>query len=183
MNKKDRPANNYSSLSLEPRVPDYFDLVQEGLLFFEIKPNRKVIYYNSNNSSLKMLGYVKKEKTKVASEARNKQLVMAQRMELMGVIAGGAVHDLKNLLSIIIGYSKLAVELEGEMEEEEKSEAMEIIKDTATTAIQLVPQILSFARQRYNQAAAVDLPARMAERIRRVCQLYVYHVRGLHQRP
>ncbi len=101
--------------------------------------------------------YVRKEKAKVSSEARNKQLVMAQRMELMGVIAGGAVHDLRNLLSIIIGYSKLASDLEEEMEEEEKTEALEIIKDTATTAIQLVQQILSFARQRYNHTTAVDL--------------------------
>ncbi len=108
-------------------------------------------------AALAIMGYVKKEKVKVANEARNKQLVMAQRMELMGVIAAGAVHDLRNLLSIIIGYSKLAVELEDEMEEEEKSEALEIIKDTATTAIQLVQQILSFARQRYNHAEAVDL--------------------------
>jgi ligand-binding sensor domain-containing protein/signal transduction histidine kinase len=112
------------------------------------------------SAALAVVGYVKKEKAKVANEARNKQLVMAQRMELMGVIAAGAVHDLRNLLSIIIGYSKLAVELEEleeEMAEEEKSEALEIIKETATTAIQLVQQILSFARQRYNHAAAIDL--------------------------
>jgi len=111
-------------------------------------------------AALAVLWYVKKEKAKVINEARNKQLVMAQRMELMGVIAAGAVHDLRNLLSIIIGYSKLAVELEEleeEMAEEEKSEALEIIKNTATTAIQLVQQILSFARQRYNHAAAINL--------------------------
>lgn len=107
-------------------------------------------------AALVVTGYVKKEKAKVSHAARNKQLVMAQRMELMGVIAAGAVHDLRNLLSIIIGYSKLAVELEEEMEEEEKSEALEIIKETATTAIQLVQQILSFARQRYNHATAVN---------------------------
>lgn len=109
------------------------------------------------SAALLVIGYVKKEKAKISSEARNKQLVMAQRMELMGVIAAGAVHDLRNLLSIIIGYSKLAVELEEEMEVEEKYEALEIIKDTASTAIQLVQQILSFARQRYNHATAVDL--------------------------
>jgi len=109
-------------------------------------------------AALVVMGYVKKEKAKVSNEARNKQLVMAQRMELMGIIAGGAVHDLRNLLSIIIGYSKLAVELEDEMEIEEKYEALEIIKDTATTAIQLVQQILSFARQRYNKTTAANLP-------------------------
>lgn len=108
--------------------------------------------------ALVVMVYVKREKAKASDEAKNKQLVMAQRMELMGVIAGGAVHDLRNLLSIIIGYSKLAAELEEEMDEEEKSEALEIIKDTATTAIQLVQQILSFAKQRYNQTTAANLP-------------------------
>lgn len=115
-------------------------------------------------AALVVMGYVKREKAKVANEARSKQLVMAQRLELMGVIAAGAVHDLRNLLSIIIGYSKLAVELEEEMEVEEKYEALEIIKDTATTATQLVQQILSFARQQYNQATAVD-PSELVEDI------------------
>ncbi len=31
-------------------------------------------------------------------------------MELMGMLAASAVHDLKNLLSIIIGYSEIVAE-------------------------------------------------------------------------
>ncbi len=133
-------------------------------------------------AALVVMGYVKKEKAKVTHEARNKQLVMAQRMELMGVIAAGAVHDLRNLLSIIIGYSKLAVELEEEMEKEEKSEALEIIKETATTAIQLVQQILSFARQRYNHATAVN-PSELVDDILEILKVTLPPKIKIHWEP
>jgi hypothetical protein len=59
-----------------------------------------------------------KEKAELKSrgielEARNRQLVISQRMELMGILAAGTVHDLKNLLSVIIGYSRLMAQNSG----------------------------------------------------------------------
>lgn len=82
---------------------------------------------------------------------------MAQRMKLLGVLAGGAVHDLKNLLTIIIGYSDLVHDQSQEVTEEEKNEAIEIIKSTADTAFQVVSQILNFARQNYDEVKMSDL--------------------------
>ncbi|MGE5343570.1 MAG: two-component regulator propeller domain-containing protein [Candidatus Omnitrophota bacterium] len=99
----------------------------------------------------------KRLKEKLANEAKNKQLVMAQRMKLMGVLAGGAVHDLKNLLSIIIGYSELVHDSSTEVTEEEKNEAIDIIKCTADTAFQVVSQILAFARQNFDEVKIVEL--------------------------
>ncbi len=55
-----------------------------------------------------ILWRIRKDREKAALEARNKQLVMAQKMELVGILAASAVHDLKNLLSVIINYSKRA---------------------------------------------------------------------------
>ena len=105
----------------------------------------------------------KRVKKKMADEARNKQFVMAQRMKLMGVLAGGAVHDLKNLLSIIIGYSNLVHEYDREVDEEEKNEAVEIIKNTADTAFQVVKQILAFTRQTYDDTKTFSLPGLVTE--------------------
>ena len=93
----------------------------------------------------------------MANEGRNKQLVMAQRMKLLGILAGGAVHDLKNLLGIIIGYSDIAVEYVDTKEEEEKGEVIDVIKRTAKTAFQVVKQMLSFTRQNYNDATPSNL--------------------------
>ena len=99
---------------------------------------------------------IKRVREKVAKRERDKQLIMAQRMKLLGILAGGAVHDLKNLLGIIIGYSDIAVEYVEE-EDEEKSEALEIIKNTADTAFHVVKQMLAFTRQSYDEKSAANL--------------------------
>jgi signal transduction histidine kinase len=80
---------------------------------------------------------------------------MAQKMELVGILAGGAVHDLKNLLSIILGYSKIAAQSINH--DGETSKPLEKIKSTAMTAVSVVKQILAFSRQKYDQTLAVDL--------------------------
>jgi ligand-binding sensor domain-containing protein/signal transduction histidine kinase len=96
-------------------------------------------------------------KKRMENEAKTKQLVMAQRMKLMGVLAGGAVHDLKNLLTIILGYSGLVNDTSQDVSEDEKSEAIEIIISTADTAFQVVNQILAFSRQTYDDTKEFDL--------------------------
>jgi signal transduction histidine kinase len=80
---------------------------------------------------------------KAELETRNRQLIMSQRMELMGTLAAGTVHDLKNLMTVIITYSQII----GQKRpiEKEDSRNIEIIKRTASTASQMAKQILSFA--------------------------------------
>lgn len=98
----------------------------------------------------------RREKEKIANRERNKQLVMAQKMELLGILAGGAIHDLKNLLSIIIGYSRIAARGDA-AKDQTKSDAVERIKSAANTAVQLVKQILAFTRQNYDKTIAANL--------------------------
>jgi signal transduction histidine kinase len=88
-------------------------------------------------------------------EARNKQLVMAQRMELMGNLAAGTVHDLKNLLSIILGYSRM-VSRKFAPDDPER-ENVETIRKTASTAVQMSKQILSLARYPDRLPGTVEL--------------------------
>jgi two-component system cell cycle sensor histidine kinase/response regulator CckA len=102
-----------------------------------------------------LLWRIKRAKRKIAIQERNKQLVLAQKMELLGILAGGAVHDLKNLLAIIIGYSKIAVQHADQTDE--KIKPIENIKSTAVTAVQVVKQILAFTRQTYDKTIVVNL--------------------------
>jgi ligand-binding sensor domain-containing protein/signal transduction histidine kinase len=99
---------------------------------------------------------------KAELEVRNRQLVMSQRMELMAALAAGNVHDLKNLMAVIIGYSRLmGRKHQGDKEDYQN---LEIIKETAATAVQMAKQILSFARpKRHSQHEAVELGQELAE--------------------
>lgn len=95
-------------------------------------------------------------------EARNRQLVMSQRMELMGTLAAGTVHDLKNLMAVIIGYSRVIGQKLHNDKEDYRD--IEVIKETAATAVQMAKQILSFARPK-NQPRheAVELGIELTE--------------------
>ncbi|NIM12459.1 MAG: response regulator [Candidatus Aminicenantes bacterium] len=78
------------------------------------------------------------------NQALEKQLVISQKMDLVGVMAAGAVHDLSNLISIIVGYSNLLIE-ENLLETIEMT-SMEKIRRAGEKASGLVNQILKFSR-------------------------------------
>ena len=78
------------------------------------------------------------------NQALEKQLVISQKMDLVGVMAAGAVHDLSNLISIIVGYSNLLIE-ENLLDTIEVT-SMEKIRKAGEKASGLVNQILKFSR-------------------------------------
>lgn len=87
------------------------------------------------------------------------QLVMAQRMEIIGMLAIGAVHDLRDLLSVILSYSKMAEKDYTRSQDGQKQPPLPIekIKKTAGTAIQLVKKMLAFSKQKHEYTADVNL--------------------------
>ncbi|MCP4157260.1 MAG: hypothetical protein GY757_56640, partial [bacterium] len=97
-------------------------------------------------------------------KARTRQLMMSQRMELMGNLAAGTIHDLKNLLAIIMEYSR---EVGEEYEKEsEHRQNIEVIKDTTDKAMQMAGRILAFSRLKNETAEKEDLVLLMDEIIR-----------------
>ncbi|MCP4213693.1 MAG: response regulator [bacterium] len=86
--------------------------------------------------------------------ALEKQLVISQKMELVGIMAAGAVHDLSNLLSVIVGYSSLFIK--DNVRDKHDSLGMERIKIASEKASALVGQILKFSRQE-NDFNVIDL--------------------------
>ncbi|MCP4151483.1 MAG: GHKL domain-containing protein [bacterium] len=101
---------------------------------------------------------IKIAKEKTALEAKNQQLVMAQKMELVGILAASAVHDLKNLLSIIINYSKRAARKTNQSTPDQRTNDIGKIQETAVTAIRVAKQILAFSRRKHLGTRAANLP-------------------------
>jgi len=59
------------------------------------------------NNMLRMKSY--REELQAKNAALEKELARSQKMELVGVLASGVVHDVNNILTIIMGYSELAM--------------------------------------------------------------------------
>ena len=78
------------------------------------------------------------------NRALERQLVISQKMDLVGVMAAGAVHDLTNLLSIIVGYSNLLI-VENLLDTIEIT-SIEKIRKAGEKASALVNQIFKFSR-------------------------------------
>lgn len=95
---------------------------------------------------------------KIAEEERKKlenQFIQAQKMEAIGRLAGGVAHDFNNMLSVIVGYSELAI---SQMDENDpvKGHIQDILHaaDRSTT---LVRQLLAFARRQVISPRPLDL--------------------------
>jgi len=83
------------------------------------------------------------------------QFIEAQKMEVIGQLAGGVAHDFNNMLSVIIGYSDLMMP---ELDAEGMPHKCAVeIRQAADRAVGLTRQLLVFSRKQAAQTAVLDL--------------------------
>ena len=110
-----------------------------------------------------------------------RQLVQSQKMELVGILSAGVIHDLKNILQIIQGYSELmALDLSGD---DKYQEPLKNINDAADRANNLMRQILRFSKPMDQQAKTLDLSEAVDENIKLLRILLPRGVSIIWQRP
>lgn len=97
-------------------------------------------------------------------------LLQSQKLDTVGLLAGGVAHDFNNLLSIINGYCEiLAPKVSGQPEVEKE---LKEIHRAGLKAAAVARQILEFSRRQAVEPAVVNfntLIREIAEIIRRVC--------------
>ena len=83
------------------------------------------------------------------------QFRQAQKMEAVGRLAGGVAHDFNNLMSIVIGYSDVA--LLNMRSEDPLRKNLEEIKKAGESATAVTRQLLAFSRKQILQVKLLNL--------------------------
>lgn len=83
------------------------------------------------------------------------QLFVSQKMEAVGLLAGGVAHDFNNLLGVITGYSDLI--LDGFSSDDPRWQQVQQIKKAGHRATSLTRQLLAFSRKQIFQPKILDI--------------------------
>jgi PAS domain S-box-containing protein len=89
------------------------------------------------------------------AESLQAQFIQAQKMEVVGQLAGGVAHDFNNILGVIIGYSDL-VEAALPSDSAARKDTAEI-RLAAERAVGLTRQLLVFSRKETVQIVVLDI--------------------------
>jgi len=132
---------------------DYQSLVEEVITSVEKKTLLKQEVFNHNKQVFNIFiyplstepggGAVLEAEDITARVLMEEKMIESQKMETVGLLAGGFAHDFNNLLTGIIGYLELAKKEENSTK---RFEYINRVLEISSTAAILVDQILLFSR-------------------------------------
>ena len=103
--------------------------------------------------------YRKELKDRIRAEASRRdleeKLARAQKMEALGLLAGGVAHDLNNMLSGVVSYPDLL--LLDIPSDSPLKEPLEVIRDSGLRATAVVQDLLTLARRGVTQSNILSL--------------------------
>ena len=97
------------------------------------------------------------EKRKQDQHRLEQQLYQAQKMEAIGQLTGGVAHDFNNILSTILGYTELSLNLGEEDREEFLADYLDEVMRSVDRAQDLVAQMLAYTSTRPSETEPLQL--------------------------
>ena len=94
-------------------------------------------------------------------ERLQRELQQAQRLESLGLLAGGVAHDFNNLLGVIMNYAHFVNQRV--VDDPQATADLEAIVEAAERAAQLTRQLLAFGRREIVNPRVIDLNSVLAQ--------------------
>ena len=107
------------------------------------------------DSSGRIVNYVAVKRDITEHLRLTAQFQQAQKMEAVGLLAGGGAHDYNNMLTVILGYTELSLEKVAPTEPLHAD--LEIIFNAARRSADITRQLLTFARKQTIIPIVMDL--------------------------
>jgi len=92
------------------------------------------------------------------------QMLQAQKMESLGILAGGVAHDMNNVLGAVLALASAHLTIQPK--DGQTRQAFETIRDAAMRGGEMVKSLLNFARQTPSEQRPLDLNTLIREEAR-----------------
>ncbi|MDA3895142.1 MAG: PAS domain S-box protein [Desulfobacteraceae bacterium] len=119
-------------------------LRHEGIAFPIIIQTKEIIYYGKNVLVSVIRDVSDMKAAEAETQTLRERLARSEKMEAIGLLAGGVAHDLNNILSGIVSYPELLLMRKGLDEKTRK--ALKIIQSSGERAAAVVNDLTTISR-------------------------------------
>jgi two-component system, cell cycle sensor histidine kinase and response regulator CckA len=137
---KVRQSGQQTQKSYELRI-----IAKGGSLKWVVLTGASIMYQGRPAGLISVFDITDRKRTEQDKEKLQEQLRQSQKLESVGLLAGGVAHDLNNLLQPMMGYSELLL-ADNTQSETARRYIQQIIK-TGERARDLVLQLMAFGRK------------------------------------
>ena len=124
---------------------------------------RNIIYQGNPVRTVEFRDITERKQAEAENAKLQAQLQQSQKMESLGILAGGVAHDINNVLGAILGMATATIA--AQPLDSPTHHAFETISQAAVRGGKMVKSLLSFARQNPTEEHQLDLNSILHEEV------------------